>query len=211
MPGSGPALKPPQSLASPALSLPARLPAPAPSLMPMPQAYPASGPVPAAAQPPNAPQQVSVQVGPVKSPLLWPGLAVCGWATGPTLQGVHGARAAEVEMWACVAPHVRVHAELGPGGRSLGGILFDVTAWCDGAQDSRGYEAALLSSLTVPYEKLNEVLNVVHMLVEGNHTDTCRAFVERESAPPHPIHVLVGTGPESLMLMWFIMGSSVRR
>ena len=50
-------------------------------------------------------------------------------------------------------------------------------------QDSRGYEAALLSSLTVPYEKLNEVLNVVHMLVEGSHTDTCRAFVDRES--PH--------------------------
>ena len=84
----------------PSTQLASQLPAPAPSLMPMPQAYPASGPVPAAAQPPNAPQQVSVQVGPVKSPLLWPGLAVCGWATGPTLQGVHGARAAEVEMWA---------------------------------------------------------------------------------------------------------------
>lgn len=31
----------------------------------------------------------------------------------------------------------------------------------------------------MPFDKLNEVLNVVRMLKEGNHADTCRAFLDR--------------------------------
>ena len=45
-------------------------------------------------------------------------------------------------------------------------------------QDGRSYEAALRASLSVPFDKLNQVLSTVQALVLGNETATIKAFLD---------------------------------